>query len=135
MEMSMGLFFCTFPCFLYRGGSSSHLLGCVFHSHLLCLCSDPKVEWGAHGFLCLPQTLLTFLPVTALRSLPCCAQGFQASWFMPAVQGPHGVVQIGVTISGQHLALFLCGRGVIYSLEGDQILHGDLQLYSLRAGC
>lgn len=31
MEMSMGLFFCTFLCFLHRG--SSHLLGCVFHSH------------------------------------------------------------------------------------------------------
>lgn len=90
MEMSMGLFFCTFPCFLYRGSSSSHLLGCIFHSHLLCLCSDPKVERGADGFLCLPHTLPTFLPVTALRSLPC-AQGFQASWFMPAVQGPCGV--------------------------------------------
>lgn len=44
-------------------------------------------------------------------------------------------VQIGVTVSGQHLALFLCGRGVIYSLEGGQILRGDLKLYSLRAGC
>lgn len=49
------------------------------------------MEQGANGFLCLQQTLPTFLPVMALRSLPRCAQGFQASWFVPAVQGPHGV--------------------------------------------
>lgn len=43
-------------------------------------------------------------------------------------------MQIGVTVSGQHLTLFLCGRGVIYSLEGGQILRRDLKLSSLRAG-
>lgn len=56
----------------------------------------------------------------------------KASWFVPAVQGPHGV---RVTVSGQHLTLVLCGRIVIYSLEGGQILSRDLKLYSLRADC
>lgn len=63
----------------------------MFHSHLLCLCPDPEVEQGAGGFPCLQQTLPTFLPVTVQRSLPRCAQGFQAFWFVPAVQGPRGV--------------------------------------------
>lgn len=44
-------------------------------------------------------------------------------------------VQTVVTVSGQYLTLVLCGRGVIYSLEGGQILSRDLKLYSLRADC
>lgn len=50
-------------------------------------------------------------------------------------RAPVESLQTGVTVSGQHLALVLCGRGVIYSLEGGQILSGDLKLYSLRADC
>lgn len=50
-------------------------------------------------------------------------------------RAPMKSVQTGVTVSGQHLALVLCGRGVIYSLEGGQILSRDLKLYSLRADC
>lgn len=46
MEMSMGLFFCTFPCFSYRGSSSSRLLGCVFHSHLPCSASALTPGWS-----------------------------------------------------------------------------------------
>lgn len=50
-------------------------------------------------------------------------------------RAPVESVQTGVTVSGQHLTLVLCGRGVIYSLEGGQILSRDLKLYSLRADC
>lgn len=50
------------------------------------------MEQGAGGFLRLQQTLPTFLLVTMQRSLPRCAQGSQAPWFVPAVQGPRGVL-------------------------------------------
>lgn len=87
MEMSMGLFFCTFPCFLHRGSSSSRLLGCVFHSHLPCSASALTPGWSgksmAFSALADPSHLL---PVMALRNLPPCSQGFQTSWFVPAVQ-------------------------------------------------
>lgn len=46
MEMSMGLFFYTFPCFPHRGSSSSHLLGCVFHSRLPCSASALTPRWS-----------------------------------------------------------------------------------------
>lgn len=50
-------------------------------------------------------------------------------------RAPVESMQAGVTVSGQHLALVLCGRGVIYSLEGGQIMSGDFKLYSWRADC
>lgn len=135
MKMSMGLFFCIFLASSTEAATAAATDLALFHSHLLCLCPDPKVEQGASGFLHLLQTLPTFLPVTMQRHLPCCTQGFQASWFVPAVQGPRGVCADWCHCfwTASRFGFVWEGSNLFFGRRSD--LSRDLKLYSLRADC
>lgn len=120
--MSTGLFFCTFPPFLHRNGGGSHSLGCVFHSCLLC----PDAGTVA---LCLQQAHRAACHSAAEPTSSCSGLSGPCLLCRALVES----VQIGVTTSGQHPALFLWGRSVVCFLEGGPMLRGDLKLCILKS--